>query len=53
MMGVFEGKLWRAKLVNTFGPERAANLFKGYQPGHLVIAPPGDEYDGDFSGRGR
>ena len=48
MMGVFEGKLWRAKLVNTFGAERAANLFKGYQPGHLVIAPPGDEYDGDF-----
>ena len=48
MMGVFEGKLWRAKLVNTFGPERASILFKGYQPGHLVIAPPGDEYNGDF-----
>ena len=48
MMGVFEGKLWRAKLVNAFGPERAADLFKGYQPGHLVIAPPGDEYGGDF-----
>ena len=30
MMGVFEGKTWRAKLVNTFGPERAASLLKGY-----------------------
>ena len=30
MMGVFEGKTWRAKLVNTFGPERATSLLKGY-----------------------
>ena len=48
MMGVFEGKTWRARLVNTFGPEAAADLFSGYQPGHLVIAPPGEEYRGDF-----
>ena len=48
MMGVFEGKTWRARLVSEFGAERAARLFKGYQPGQLVIAPPGDEYDGDF-----
>ena len=48
MMGVFEGKIWRARLVNEFGPERAARLFKGYGPGQLVIAPPGDEFDGDF-----
>ena len=48
MMGVFEGKTWRARLVNEFGAERAARLLKGYQPGQLVIAPPGDEYDGDF-----
>ncbi len=48
MMGVFEGKLWRAKLVNTLGARRAASLLKGYQPGHLVIAPPGEEYEGEF-----
>ena len=30
MMGVFEGKTWRAKLVNTFGSERAASLLRGY-----------------------
>ncbi|MBW1961277.1 MAG: penicillin acylase family protein [Deltaproteobacteria bacterium] len=45
-MGVFEGKLWRAKLVNTLGPEKAAELLRGYQPGHLVIVPPGHGYDG-------
>jgi penicillin amidase len=46
LMGVFEGKLWRAKVLNTLGPEKAAELFKGYQPGHLMIVPPGHEYDG-------
>ena len=46
LMGVFGGKLWRARLVNTLGPERAASLLRGYQPGHLVIVPPGAEYDG-------
>jgi len=47
MMGVFEGKLWRAKLVNIFGPEKAAELFSGYQQGHLMIVPPGHTYDGE------
>ena len=46
MMGVFQGKLWRAELVNTLGTEKAASLLKGYQPGHLVIVPPNTEYDG-------
>ncbi|MDP6798216.1 MAG: CocE/NonD family hydrolase [SAR202 cluster bacterium] len=46
MMGVFEGKYWRAKLINTLGPERAAELLTGYQPGHLMIVPPGSEFDG-------
>ncbi len=49
MMGVFEGKLWRAHLVNTLGPEKAANLLRGYQPGHLLIIPPGAEYDGTIA----
>ena len=46
LMGVFEGKLWRARLVKTLGPEKAAELLKGYQPGHLLIMPPGAKYDG-------
>ena len=46
MMGVFEGKLWRARLVNILGPEKAASLLRGYQPGHLAIVPPGTDYDG-------
>ena len=46
LMGVFEGKLWHARLVRELGPERAAELLKGYQPGHLLIIPPGAEYDG-------
>ena len=45
-MGVFERKLWRARLVNALGPERAADLLRGYQPGHLLIIPPGVEYQG-------
>ena len=46
LMGVFESKLWRARLVNTFGPEKAASLLHGYQQGHLLIVPPGVEYEG-------
>lgn len=46
LMGVFEGKLWRARLVNTLGPEKTASLLRGYQPGHLVIVPPGGVYAG-------
>jgi penicillin amidase len=46
LMGVFEGKLWRARLVNTFGPEKAASLLRGYQPGHLLIVPQGLAYAG-------
>ena len=46
LMGIFEGKLWRARLVNELGPEAAAGLFTGYEPGHLVITPPGETYDG-------
>lgn len=45
LMGVFEGKLWRAKVVNALGPEKAASLLRGYQPGHMVIVPPGAVYD--------
>lgn len=46
MMDVFEGKIWRARLVNALGLERAASLVRVYQPGHLIIVPPGTDYDG-------
>ncbi|PZC42142.1 MAG: penicillin amidase [Chloroflexi bacterium] len=46
MMGVFEAKYWRAQLLNHLGPERTADLLKGYQPGHLLITPPLDSYAG-------
>ena len=49
LMGVFEAKLWRARLVNKLGPERTAGLFPGYQPGHLMIIPPGVSYDGPIA----
>ena len=41
LMGVFESKLWRARLVRALGAEKAGRLFPGYEPGHLLILPPG------------
>ena len=46
LMGVFESKLWRARLVNHLGPEKAAKLGYGYQRGHVLTIPPGTDYDG-------
>ena len=46
LMGVFESKLWRARMVSKLGPERAAKLSPGYQPGQLLILPPGEVYSG-------
>ena len=44
LMGVFESKVWRARLVNYLGPEQAARLFTGYQSGQPLIIPPGVDY---------
>ncbi len=44
LMGVFESKVWRAQLVRRLGPEKAAALAPGYQPGELQILPPGTPY---------
>ena len=44
--GVWEMKLWRARLASEIGPDAAARLFRGYEAGHLVTAPPGDVFDG-------
>ena len=41
LMGVFESKIWRARMVRAMGPEKAGKLFPGYEPGHLLILPPG------------
>ena len=49
LMGTFEAKLWRARLVNALGPEKVADLLRGYQPGHLLIIPPGVEYGGPIA----
>ena len=46
LMGVFESKIWRAQAVQKLGPEKAASLIPGYEPGQLVILPPGEAYDG-------
>ena len=46
LMGVFESKVWRARMVRAMGPEKAGRLFPGYEPGHLLILPPGATADG-------
>ncbi|MCZ6535826.1 MAG: penicillin acylase family protein [Chloroflexi bacterium] len=46
LMGVFESKVWRAQMVRHLGPEKAATLFPGYQPGQPLILPPGTPYGG-------
>ena len=49
LMGVFESKVWRAQLVRQLGPETAASLAPGYQPGQLQILPPGTRYAGTMN----
>ena len=44
LMGVFEGKIWRAKLIKALGPEEAAKIIPDYPDGQLLITPPGSEY---------
>ena len=46
LMGTFESKLWRARMVSKLGPEQAAALFPGYEPGQLLILPPGEQFSG-------
>ena len=45
-MGVFESKVWRARMVREMGPEAAGKLFPGVEPGHLMILPPGSTSPG-------
>ena len=50
LMGTFEGKAWRHKLLGRIGARRTARLHPGYQPGHLLILPPGAEFLGEATG---
>ena len=45
-MGVFESKVWRARMVREVGPEVAGKLFPGFEPGYLMILPPGSTSPG-------
>ena len=49
LMGVFESKVWRAQVVAKLGPEKASQLFPGFQPGYPVILPPGEAYAGQLA----
>ena len=46
LMGGWEIKAWRARLLARFGPERMAALVTGYEPGQRVIVPPDARFDG-------
>lgn len=46
LMGVWEGKAFRAKLLRHLGPERMARLYPATRLGDLLIAPPGGTYEG-------
>lgn len=46
LMGVWQVKAWRARLVRHLGAARAAQLCPGTQPNPMLILPPGVEYRG-------
>lgn len=46
LLGTFEPKLYRMRLVKALGPEKLAELMRGYLNGHLLTVPPGEIYEG-------
>lgn len=42
--GVYQQKLWRARLVLELGPDRTAKLFPDYDVGAALVIPPGELY---------
>lgn len=46
LMGIWQVKAWRARLVRHLGAVRAAALCPGTQDNPLLIIPPGIEYTG-------
>ena len=46
LLGTFEPKLYRMRLAKMLGPQKLAELLKGYPNGHLLTVPPGEVYEG-------
>src|SRR4029453_3309670 len=46
LMGTYEMKLWRARLVLGLGPEKAAALWREYPRSVPVLTPAGEAYQG-------
>jgi penicillin amidase len=46
LMGVWQTKAWRARLLRHLGPARTAQLCPGTPPNPMLIIPPGVEYQG-------
>jgi penicillin G amidase len=44
--GVWQGKLWRARLLRHLGPELTAKLYEDDASGQPLIIPPGVDYRG-------
>jgi penicillin amidase len=44
--GVWQGKLWRARLLRRIGPELTAKLYADEPSGQPLIIPPGLDYRG-------
>jgi penicillin amidase len=50
LMGVWQMKAWRGRLVRHLGARRAAALCPGTQPQPMLIIPPGAEFRGPSAG---
>ena len=46
LMGTWEAKVWRARLLHALGPERTAAFYPGYGSDDPLIVPPGGTYRG-------
>ena len=46
LMGTWQTKAWRARLLRHLGPARTAALCPGTQPSPMLIVPPGVAYEG-------
>ena len=46
LMGLWQTKAWRGRLVRHLGAKRAADLCPGTPPNPMLIVPPGVEYRG-------
>ena len=46
LMGLWQTKAWRGRLVRHLGAKRAAELCPGTPPNPMLIIPPGVEYRG-------